>query len=37
MKNLGLVGYADASYLFDLHKSRSQIGYVFTFNGTTIS
>ena len=34
---LGLLGYADAGYLFDPHKARSQIGYVFTYNGTTIS
>ncbi|XP_047258114.1 secreted RxLR effector protein 161-like [Capsicum annuum] len=32
-----LVGYADASYLSDPHKARSQIGYVFTYEGTAIS
>lgn len=36
-KNLDLVGYADTNYLFDPHKAHSQTGYVFTFNGTTIS
>ena len=35
--NSGLVGYADAGYLSDPHKARSQTGYVFCFNGTTIS
>ncbi|KAK4847160.1 hypothetical protein QYF36_026373 [Acer negundo] len=33
----GLLGYADARYLSDPHKARSQMGYVFTYNGTTIS
>jgi hypothetical protein len=32
-----LVGYADAGYLTDLHKTRSQSGYVFTYGGTVIS
>ncbi|KAM1401329.1 hypothetical protein ACFX2F_028484 [Malus domestica] len=32
-----LVGYADAGYLFDPHKARSQTGYVFTIGGTKIS
>ena len=32
-----LFGYADAEYLLDPHKGRSQIGYVFNCNGTTIS
>ena len=32
-----LVGHADAGYLSDLYKSRSQIGYLFTYGGTTIS
>ncbi|XP_070028918.1 secreted RxLR effector protein 161-like [Nicotiana sylvestris] len=32
-----LVGYADAGYLSDSHKPRSQIGYVFTYGGTVIS
>ena len=35
-KNPNLIGYADVGYL-DLHKAHSQVGYVFTFNGTTIS
>lgn len=37
MKNLGLVGYADTSHLFNPYKCRSQTGYVFAFNGITIS
>ena len=32
-----LFGYADAGYLLDPHKARSQIGYVFNCNGTSIS
>ena len=32
-----LIGYADAGYLSDSHKARSQMGYVFTYSGTTIS
>ena len=36
-KNPGLVGYADAGYFSDPHKARSQIEYIFTFNGTSIS
>ena len=32
-----LVGYADAGYLSDPHKARSQSGYVFTYGGTAIS
>jgi len=32
-----LIGYADAGYLSDPHKSRSQTGYVFTYGGTAIS
>ena len=32
-----LLGYADAGYLSDPHKARSQIGYVFSCNGATIS
>ncbi|KAL6329080.1 hypothetical protein AAG906_007370 [Vitis piasezkii] len=32
-----LIGYADAEYLSDPHKTRSQTGYVFTYGGTTIS
>ncbi|GKA59382.1 retrovirus-related pol polyprotein from transposon TNT 1-94 [Tanacetum coccineum] len=33
----GLVGYADAGYLSDPHKARSQTGYVFLKGGTAIS
>ena len=32
-----LFGYADARYLSNPHKGRSQIGYLFNCNGTTIS
>ena len=32
-----LFGYADVGYLSDPHKARSQTGYVFNYNGTTIS
>ncbi|KAL2540687.1 Retrovirus-related Pol polyprotein from transposon TNT 1-94 [Abeliophyllum distichum] len=32
-----LVGYADAGYLSDPHKAKSQTGYVFTRGGTAIS
>ena len=32
-----LVGYADASYLSDPHKGRSQTGYSFTYGNTAIS
>lgn len=32
-----LVGYADAGYLSDPHKARSQTGYLFTYGGTAIS
>ncbi|XP_057543251.1 secreted RxLR effector protein 161-like [Amaranthus tricolor] len=32
-----LVGYADAGYLSDPHKAKSQNGYVFTYEGTAIS
>jgi hypothetical protein len=32
-----LVGYADAGYLSDPHKARSQSGYVFTYCGAAIS
>ncbi|GJZ73156.1 copia protein [Tanacetum coccineum] len=34
---LKLVGYADAGYLSDPHKARSQIWYVFTYGDTEIS
>ena len=33
----GLIGYADAGYLSDPHKSRSQTGYVFMNGGTAVS
>ena len=32
-----LVGYADAGFQSDLHKSRSQTGYVFTVGNTAVS
>ena len=32
-----LLRYADAEYLSDSHKGRSQTGYVFNYNSTTIS
>ena len=32
-----LTGYADAGYLSDPHKARSQTGYVFTYGETVIS
>ena len=32
-----LLGYADAGYLSDPHKAKSQTGYVFNYNGTAIS
>ena len=32
-----LLGYADAGYLSDPYKARSQIGYVFNCNETAIS
>ena len=32
-----LVGYANAGYLSDPHKARSQTGYVFTCGSTAIS
>ena len=32
-----LVGYADAGYLSDPHKARSQTGYLFTYGDTAIS
>ena len=32
-----LVGFADAGYLSDPHKGRSQTGYVFTIGNTAIS
>ena len=32
-----LFGYADVGYLSNPHKARSQIGYVFNCNGTTIT
>jgi hypothetical protein len=35
--NPQLIGYADASYLSDLHKGLSQTGYLFTYGNTAIS
>ena len=35
--NFDLVGYADAEYLFDPHKARSQICYMFACGGSVIS
>ncbi|KAM3202195.1 hypothetical protein P3L10_029819 [Capsicum annuum] len=35
--NLDLIGHVYVGYLFDLHKPRSQIGYVFICGGTAIS
>lgn len=35
--NTQLVGYADAGYLSDPHKARSQTGYIFTCSDTAIS
>ena len=32
-----LLAYADAGYLSDVYKGRSQTGYVFNCNGTAIS
>ena len=32
-----LVGYVDEGYLSDPHKTRSQIGYIFTYGNTAIS
>ncbi|XP_049358684.1 secreted RxLR effector protein 161-like [Solanum verrucosum] len=32
-----MIGYADAGYLSDPHKARSQTGYLFTYGGTPIS
>ncbi|XP_051139626.1 secreted RxLR effector protein 161-like [Andrographis paniculata] len=32
-----LIGYADAGYLFDPHKAKSQTGYMFTCGGTVVS
>ena len=32
-----MIGYADAGYLSDPHKGRSQSGYIFTSGGTAIS
>ena len=34
--NPQLIGYADANYLSDLHKGRSQTGYLFTYGNTGI-
>ncbi|XP_073061988.1 secreted RxLR effector protein 161-like [Primulina eburnea] len=35
--DLSLIGYADAGYLSDPHKAKSQTGYVFTRGDTAIS
>ena len=35
--DFALVGFADAGYLSDPHKARSQTGYDFTVGGTAIS
>ncbi|XP_075084817.1 secreted RxLR effector protein 161-like [Nicotiana tabacum] len=32
-----MIAYADADYLCDPHKARSQTGYLLTYGGTTIS
>ena len=32
-----LIGYSDVGYFADLHKARSQIGYLFINGGTTVS
>jgi hypothetical protein len=32
-----LVGFADANYLSDLYKGRSQTGYIFTMGNTALS
>jgi len=32
-----LVGHADAGYLSDPHKSRSQTGYLFTYGNIAVS
>ncbi len=32
-----MIGFADAGYLSDPHKARSQTGYVFTIGGTAVS
>ncbi|KAM1529029.1 hypothetical protein ACFX1Z_018287 [Malus domestica] len=32
-----LIGYADAGYMFNSHRARSQIGYVFILGDTAIS
>ena len=37
LSKLDLIGYANAGYLFDPHKARSQTGYLFTYGGTAIS
>jgi hypothetical protein len=37
VSKLELIGYADAGYLSDPHKGRSQTGYLFTSGGTAIS
>ena len=37
LKSNNLIGYADAGYLSNTHKTSSQIGYVFTHDDTDIS
>ena len=32
-----MIGYVDAGYLLDLYKTRSQMGYIFTYGGMIIS
>ena len=32
-----LMGFADAEYWSDPHRRQSQTGYIFSYNGTTIS
>jgi hypothetical protein len=36
-QDLSLIGYVDAGYLSDPHNGKSQIGFVFLHEGTTIS
>jgi hypothetical protein len=35
-QDLGLIGYADAGYLSDIHNGKSHTGFVFLHAGTTI-
>ena len=34
---LQLIEYADAKYIFDPHKTRSQMGYLFTSSNSVVS